>query len=380
MKHLWPALLLAMALAGAPRDAAHAQSHVSADPPASDPSPASAAHHTADLLAGTAPRVPPGLAFSDDQLAGWQRDIGRIGSAWDERFGQPMRRWSAAWIGPYDGTVFYPFSGPDFLTLHGLFPHARRYVMVAMQVAGRPPDLQRSTAHTAQVLRVLRQATAGFAQLGFFVTRELYDQVQNDAAVEGITGMLLMAARWSGFNVLNVQPLRLTDEGTLETLDAATATTAQWTSVRITLQRPHDPTPVTLDYLRLNLGDAHLQRHPGHDAWIQAMTHHPTVFKAASHMPQTGWFGRLVGGVLQHAPLVIQDETGIPFPDLDARFYTALFGHYTGPNHLFEADAQRPMERAWVTRTDTQPLPFGFGYDKPAGSCLVLAVRPPGAP
>ena len=59
--------------------------------------------------------------------------------AWDvyrKNMGQPMSSWAKEEIRyKGDGTVFYPFSGPDFVTVSQLYPGATRYVMFAMQAA-----------------------------------------------------------------------------------------------------------------------------------------------------------------------------------------------------------------------------------------------------
>ena len=69
-----------------------------------------------------------------DLIAG---DWGR----WEEKVGAPMATWAAENLpGSAGKTVFYPFSGPDFPTVHRMYPDADRYVLVAMQKGGPPPE------------------------------------------------------------------------------------------------------------------------------------------------------------------------------------------------------------------------------------------------
>ena len=40
--------------------------------------------------------------------------------------------------------VFYPFSGPDFLTADAFFPNGEKYVMLGLEPVGKLPDLKNS--------------------------------------------------------------------------------------------------------------------------------------------------------------------------------------------------------------------------------------------
>lgn len=334
---------------------------------------------TAAILAGAiAPDDLPQDALVSSELYAAHRT--RMESAWqryaDER-GRTLNLWTLEHIDlPAGGTVFYPFSGPDFVTPHRFYPHADRYVMVAMQIAGRPPDFGASAAHSALILDVFRQGASQFGDLGYFITEELYEEFQNGAAVEGITGMLMLMAVREGHEVLSIVPVRVDEQGSVEELDPVQASPSDWASVRMRLRDTTDDREVTLDYLRLNLGDAWLNEHPGDATFIRDMASHPIVFKAASHMPETGWFETLVTAALQHSPHIVQDETGIPYDRLASSFEVTLYGHYTLPNRSFSPGQQPALRLAYAERDDIEPLPFDYGYNKPSGSCLILAVRP----
>ena len=58
---------------------------------------------------------------------------------YQQNMGTAMSEWARTEIKQPEGTtLFYPFSGPDFVTAAHLFPQASRFVMVAMQAAGEP--------------------------------------------------------------------------------------------------------------------------------------------------------------------------------------------------------------------------------------------------
>jgi hypothetical protein len=342
-----------------------------------DSSPADvSAADSASFLGGSLDAVPAGITCSGSNYRRYRQTMDRAWSRYDSERAAPMQQWVAEHVS-LEGysTAFYPFSGPDFVSVHRFFPFADRYVMVALQIAGRPPDLTSSTARCNLVLETFARGAIGFGQLGFFVTEQLYEEFQDGDAVEGITGMLMLMADRSGFAVDNVTPIRIDHQGQISIVDPATSTASDWASVRLQMTRRADGASVTLDYVRLNLSDAWLNDHDHHAQFIREAASQPVVFKAASHMPQLGWFELLNQAVASTSPLVIQDETGVPLELLQQHMSVEIFGEYTGPNDLFPETPHQSLIDAFASG-EPGILPFSWGYDKAAGSCLVLATRP----
>src|SRR5690606_10332391 len=91
---------------------------------------------------------------------------------WDtfeERIGQPLTAFALGHIAQTDGTVFYPFAGADFTTAHRIWPNATRYVLVALEPAGRMPDLTRSATDSAEIFRVFMTMMEEFHRRGYFI-------------------------------------------------------------------------------------------------------------------------------------------------------------------------------------------------------------------
>ncbi|MCX7891537.1 MAG: TonB C-terminal domain-containing protein [Burkholderiales bacterium] len=297
-------------------------------------------------------------------------------SDYERRIGSPMRDWGERNL-PDAGAglaVFYPFSGPDFPTVAQLYPRAGRYVLVAIQPAGPPPDLDaRSPSSRSAYLATLAGGLTAFARSGFFRTLDL--DAGRPAA--GATPALMALAARLGYDVHAVEPVRIAPDGNdLEPHPGGRAAPATWASVRITLAR--DARRVLLDYVQLDLSDARLARDPAARAWIERQAANPTVFKAASHLPQKGGFSIVRDAVLARAPSVVQDETGIDYAELAQRFDVALHGRFVRPHPLFGADAQRSLAAAYRERADVPPLAFRIGYEKDAGSNLQVATRAEG--
>ena len=53
-----------------------------------------------------------------------------------------MRAWATQELGPsqkVEGTVLYPFSGPDVVNMFAFFPQAKTYLLIALEPLGTLP-------------------------------------------------------------------------------------------------------------------------------------------------------------------------------------------------------------------------------------------------
>lgn len=331
---------------------------------------------SARILAGL-PVDPTALTAIDSaRYARYAEQVDEWWVEFDTNIGQPSTTFARAEIPQTTATVFYPFAGADFTTIHRLYPDATRYVLIALQPAGPMPDLTASQRDTNEILDVFYAMMEDFHRRAYFITEELNDQFsRNRTAVPGITPVMAMAAEREGFEVVSVTPIGLNADGSdVLLLDPATATDTQWRSVRIALNRRADGVAVTLDYLRLDLSDDNLEAQPADRAFVEAMSHHPTFFKAASYLPQYTNFEVVAQSVLANAPSVVQDESGIDYAELAAVFEVRLYGEFEVPHEEFSASLQSSLREAY----DVGPvleLPFRFGYWKNGLWCMQIAHR-----
>lgn len=273
--------------------------------------------------------------------------------------GRPLGSWAQEVLEQPDGDVFYPFSGPDFGTVHRIYPGAKRYVLIGLEPAGRPPRTDCAPERLDALLGVYRKGLATFVKKGFFGTREMRRTFERKRLVEGITGVLMLFASHEGFEVRDIQAIRVADSGRLEL-------GGDWTSVRISLRG--NGRDVVLDYLQLDLSDNALERSPGHVQFVKGTSRATVFLKAASHLMQNRGFDIVREAILDGATTILQDETGIGYERLAARFEVRLFGDYRRAHHLF-GNRQTALKDAYQAARPS-PLPFKIGYWKVAGSCL----------
>lgn len=283
----------------------------------------------------------------------------------DSKVGGPLADWARAAVAqPKSGRVFYPFSGPDFGSVHRIYPNADHYVLAGLEPAGRVPDLTGSAERLDRLLGIFRKGLFTFVKKGFFGTREMRKVFERKQLVDGITGVLMLFAQREGFAIRSVRPIQVDAQGRVVDADS-------WENVRLELD--DGGRAVTLDYLQMDLSDAGLAAHPGHVAFVTESSAAATFLKAASHLLQNRGFDTVRDAILNNATSVLQDETGLSFPALSERFEVRLFGDYRRAYKLF-GRRQVALRDAYKS-AQPAPLDFKIGYWKVAGSCLQYAHR-----
>ena len=290
---------------------------------------------------------------------------------YETNIGAPMMKWAASEIDfKSGGTVFYPFSGPDFVTVSSLFPDAGRYIMIAMQAAGAPAQLASMPAPRQQAFQAkfLRE-WAKFSRLGFFRTDDLNDDLRDKQSYIGTTTILMTFAHYMGYVVKEVYPI---------VLDAPSgefvrADQSPWKSVRLVLAKAGRS--VVIDYVSVDLSDGFLSQNQPMRAWLDKQSSHPVLLKAASHLLQESYFSTLRDMIVANAPMVVQDETGLNYSYLEKIGKVQLYGGFLYPHELFNRNKQASLAQAYQSATHVKPLPFGFSYNKSAERRSLQIVR-----
>jgi hypothetical protein len=268
---------------------------------------------------------------------------------YQQNMGRAMSEWAHTEINqPAGTTLFYPFSGPDFVTAAHLFPQANRFVMVAMQAAGEPAVLSNMSSTRAQNFQAkfLREWMK-FSRLAFFRTDDLNEDLRDKHAQIGVTTILITFALYMGYDVTDVYPIAL---------DAKSGqfiqTTGDWKSVRLVMSKGGKP--VMLDYVSLDLSDSHLSQTEPMRAWLERESRNPVLLKAASHLLQETYFSVFRDILVANAKMV---------------------GGFLYPHELFNRKKQESLAQAYKDSKNVKPLPFAFSYNKTTERRSVQIVR-----
>lgn len=325
----------------------------------------------ATLLIGKTPAS--GLPSTLGQSQKWATYTQTVETNWAEytqKIGTPMVEWARTEVPRVNETVFYPFSGPDFTTAFQIYPNAKRYIMIAMQNAERPLNLNASNLQlTDQALDILISAWQLYGTHGFFVTEYLDRYYFSTQGRIGSSTFITIFMKLQGFELDRVVPIKVNSEGDVEEIPAETR---NWPSVRIYATKGGKP--IVVDYLKMDLSNPGLQSSPENLKFVQLSAVNPTIFKAASHLPQNANFNMIAKEILARAPLIVQDETALNYSSLIKAFDVSLYGKFVIAHHAF-LSYHTDLAQAFTQRSDIKPLNYRFGYYKDGNYAVLIARR-----
>ena len=296
-------------------------------------------------------RTPEWISFSNSMNQSWEKfAAGRLGR---------IRPWANAHLSSLKpATVFYPFSGPDFIYARTFFPHASTYILCGLEPVGNAPSpqnlhpLQSSLGWMEVSMRTLMDA-------GYFVTKEMKVNLRQSPLQGTVPLFCFMLAR-NGDHIISVE------------------TSASHAEIRF--RAPGDSRVRTLHYFSLNLRNEGMRKGSAFAEFLRSARPDVGFIKSDSYLLHEGEFSIIRDILLTQCRAIVQDDSGIPFalfaPD---RWRLRHFGAYVAPLDIFGKYYQ-PGMAAFYAKHPAPPLPFGFGYHWDAKTANLLVFTATGRP
>jgi hypothetical protein len=310
-----------------------------------------------------------------------QRDFD---SAWtkveDERL-PVMSSFQKAELAGYAGVaspVFYPFSGPDSLTVAVFFPQSPLYVLVGLEPAGTLPSPEQLAGKQLDAYLAATRATMStILDRTFFVTHEMDLQFRGQVT-DGLCLPIMELLVRSRHTILGFRYVRLDDSGDIvERAANYRGSGANWnTGMEIEFLSDNDQSDHNLYYFSVNLSDDRLKGNRPFLALLSRLQGATTFLKATSYMIHQPAFSIIRDHVLQESGAVLQDDSGVPYHFyLTPHWQVQLFGEYDRPYGPFRYMQQVDLRNAYLTQKP-RPLPFRIGYgSRYIPSNLLFATR-----
>lgn len=340
------------------------------------PRQAASVNDTARMLAGL-PSIGGHDAYPDVRTSsGWQSHAGRLAELWhdyDLRHGQPIRRWASREIGDLQrsGSLFYPFSGPDFLFADAFFPHTETIVLCGLEPAEPLPQLASLTSADIEAgLDGLRNSLNSIMQFSFFITKDMRNDLQA-TRFRGVLPVILVFLARSSHTVESVDSIRLNDNGSPVLAKAGEGATA----LLIRAVSPNGTSRRVL-YFKQDLSNEGFRAGTPFAKFVTQLGRVPVFTKSASYLMHESSFSNIRDYCLQNSRGLVQDPSGTAYEDiLRAGLDLRLYGNYEHTLDLFKDKEQPDLAAAYRSRQHgAQPLSFGIGYlYNPANTSLMVA-------
>ena len=348
MKHaplLAAALLLALHPAGFAKD----------KPAAPAPAPRAESTITPDEVAHFLAGMPVTGALEPlTRTAAWRAHAAEFDAAWqsmETRQFAKVRLWSHGV--PSAKSLYYFFSGPDFLYADVFFPDVSNYILCAIEPVGGVGNLASlGEPALAASLANLRHGLSNVMKYHYFITKDLRVDLAHDQ-IGGTLPLLYVFLARAGHTIRSVE----------QSAD----------SVKIVFQSANGGTK-TLHYFRTDLSNG--AANTAFFDFCKKSKGAVALLKSASYLLHTPGFSRCRDFLLQNSSAIVQDDSGIPYLDFAQKDWNVkLFGAYAGTNGIFAKYGQPDLLAAYRGMTSA-PLGFAFGYQwKPDKGTLMIATK-----
>ena len=333
------------------------------------------ADDTARFLAGMMPSADsPLMALTKDPA--WQRHARFFDSAFgqlEQRQMSKVRAWSDANIAAQKPTMFYMFSGPDFLYANAFYPKASTYVLSALEPPGSVADLTRvPRGGVDAALANVEHSLGSILSFSFFITKKMKVDL-HEGQVNGAMPLLYVFLARSGKTIKNVSTVALDDKGTAYFANENPGSSAT-RGLRIVFAGS-DGVEKTLYYFSTDLSDSGVKA-SGFLKFCATLAPGSSLIKSASYLLHSGSFSAVRDFILANSATIIQDDSGIPLGYYSPKKWQFFpFGRYAGPIAEFPSRYQQSYAELFRR---AQLMDFGIGYRwRSYESNLLLSVRLP---
>lgn len=347
----------------------------------------------ARFFAGLPPEEGSTLQGIDElpAMEGYRNNLDAQWAAKRERLLDKLRPWAKEQFPEAfasERNVFYPFSGPDFLTVVNLYPDARRYFMFGLEREGPAPgktwlqNLNRSKLPND--LRNMQISMNDIMGLTFFKTKDMAgDFIRTQ--FQGATPLLLAFIARTGHRVVHVEQIMIDNKGEVvphpnppRKPKAFTPYDSTVTGMRIYFHRDDRPEYIqSVVYVQCDVENKGLAKTPQFVEFMQNLKPASGFIKSASYLLHYGSFTRMKNIFQGACELWLQDDTGCRLQDIDrSEFEITFYGNYVRPIPLFRARYQQDLRDEYTKEGNTRPMPFGMGYtSRPTNTNLQLMRR-----
>ena len=333
------------------------------------------ADDTAKFLAGMQPSADSPLAPLTRDPA-WQRHARFFDHAFaqlEQRQLSKIRAWSDTQLAAPRPTMFYMFSGPDFLYADAFYGNATTYVLSALEPPGQVPDLTRlPRGGVGAALYNVERSMGSLLSFSFFITKQMKTDLRA-GQIGGTLPILYVFLARSGKTIRDVSPIALDDKGAAYFGNENPGPNAV-RGARIMFSGP-DGVEKTLYYFSTDLSNSGVKA-SGFLKFCAALAPGNSLLKSASYLLHSGNFTTVRDFILANSATIIQDDSGVPLGNYDSRKWRFFpFGRYLGPIGEFPGKYQQSYGELFRR---AQPIDFGIGYRwRTNESNVLLSVRLP---
>jgi len=267
-------------------------------------------------------------------------------------------------FGAHD-TIFYPFSGPDFLNVTTFFPEAQTFYMLALEPPGSLPNLDTFPVDSLpKYYNSIHKSLHAILNFSFFRTLSM----EEDFATKELNGAVQLISIFmqrSGHSIQSIDDISIDTAGKIILSDNPAFASGS-RGIHITCINNRSSKIKDVYYLSCDISDLGLSKNKRMNSLLKGLPRVTTYLKSASYLLHKPYFSIIRKTILDKSKYVLQDDSGIPIRFFEANQWThEYYGTYDAPINLFKNFLQKDLKMAYdsTEKSMIKPLSFGIGYD-----------------
>ncbi|NTW32268.1 MAG: hypothetical protein HGB12_06545 [Bacteroidetes bacterium] len=314
------------------------------------------------------------------QWIGYSKSFDSIWKKVEEKSLLKIKNWSDTELADVNNqtkTLFYPFSGPDFLYATKLFPKANKYILFGLEKTGSVPDMKKLNDKTISGLFVsINKALEEILNSSFFITKQMSSELNNQD-IDGVLPVIMLFMARTGNTVKDIRNANIGIDGKVivaDTFIVYKGANRYGKGVEISFSAPDNDTTIKkLYYFSADLTDQALLQNTGCKVYLQNLdTNVTTLIKSASYLLHNSLFTYVRNTILNKSKAVLQDDSGIAYHFFDkSKWNFQLYGTYEKPIQVFSYCYQKDLNAAY--NGGSKAFNFKYGYGK--GLNMLLAKK-----
>ena len=299
----------------------------------------------------------------------WKENQDFINKSWGKlQTGRlnPIEKWSKKELaGTHKNckTVFYPFSGPDFLTANSFFPSGNKLIMLGLEPIGALPEINKfSNADAKDYCNDFKKSLTDIFQKSYFITAYMLRDFQKQK-VNGLLPVLCFFIRKTEHKILKINYLVKHNNDSISEQEYTTK--QKPFGVKLTISK--NDSIKTVYYFKYDVSNKQFNDTCVFYKFINKHTSNSvTYIKSASYLLHANFMSNMKKLILRNSNYILEDDTGIPYNDIAKakNWDIKLYGKYTQPVKDFPyLKMQTGIVEAFQKDSANIPnVPFHLGY------------------
>jgi len=273
-------------------------------------------------------------------------------------------------------TVFYPFSGPDFLNAHLFYPDADQYIMIGLEPIGNMPDICNMIPDSVKsYLNSINNSMKDIFKRSYFITATM-DKDLRKTKVNGTIPLLSLFIKRTGHQIESMQRVYVDTAGKIINTDDYKKVKSGIPGIRIDFSSEDHKKLQSLYYFRTDISDKGLEKTKGFVKYLAEVPESNAYLKAASYLMHGDEFKTIRNTIFHSSSTILQDDSGIAYKYFDkSKWEIKLYGKYFKPKGEFSWISEPDLEKAYKENV-VKPLSYTVGYNwRTDHSNLLYAVK-----